>query len=376
MKRLISMLIIVCLVITMIIPASAAENGEEPLVFAETITDEMISDLINIPMFITAIEKDTEFTDIQKEAISNIINDACLDMSYIYVGEQSGLLDSLLLPKNEYSINYLSYEQKQSILNLPIYAQTFTRIQEIIDGGTDIKYINIYSSNPDFLTGECSAMSTNGNANDTSYWESNCSSLGTYNGYKFLYSEVSVGVETSEVTPGNISGSLKWSEIAKKAVQAAADHYVKNEFYKVVKAASNSLSTVFSIYESPLAITYSASSGYVKAKVSGDLYMRTVYIRDDLNRISGYAYYTWGTTEKLSVALRVTAKYPYKKNASGTYEYRYPSYTFLTQNSNTPGYYGNTTFYSSVISLYRNTSGYFVHNESIDVNSIVMSLLN
>ena len=203
----------------------------------------------------------------------------------------------------------------------------------------------------------------------------NCTYLGTYNGYKFLYLESSVGVETSEVTPGNISGSLKWDEIAQKTLEVVLDHYVKNSYYKAVRAVANGLSTLFSIYESPLTITYSASSGYVKAKVSGDLYVRTVLIRDDLDRVEGYAYYNWAKTERFAAALRVDAKYPYKQNASGTYEYRYPSYTFSTQNSYTPGYYGNSTFYSSVISLYNNTIGYFTHDESIDVYSAVAALL-
>lgn len=159
-------------------------------------------------------------------------------------------------------------------------------------------------------------------------------------------------------------------------MEVVCDHYVKGDFYKAVKAASEKLSTLFSIYESPLTISYSSSEGYVKAKVSGDIYIRTVLIRDDLDRVEGYAYYSWGTTQRFAAALRVDSKYPYKRNASGTYEYRYPSKTYPTKNSSTPGYYGNATLYASIIQLYNNTIGYFTHDESIDVTSAVASMLS
>lgn len=82
------------------------------------------------------------------------------------------------------------------------------------------------------------------------------------------------------------------------------------------------------------------------------------------------------SSAKLVAAVRVDAKYPISKNVSGTYNYVYPSETTSTQSSNTPGYYGNTTFYSSVIQLYKNDSGHFKHTESIDVYSVVASLLD
>lgn len=90
----------------------------------------------------------------------------------------------------------------------------------------------------------------------------------------------------------------------------------------------------------------------------------------------GNAYYSWGTTQRFAAALRVDSKYPYKRNASGTYEYRYPSKTYPTKNSSTPGYYGNATLYASIIQLYNNTIGYFTHDESIDVTSAVASMLS
>lgn len=272
----------------------------------------------------------------------------------------------------EYNITPLNDAQRQDVLDSPMYAATFSRINDIIDSGVTVKYINLFSPCSQNLAVGRAA----GDPSDITYWEQNCPYLGTYNGYKFLYLESSAGVESSEVTPGNISASLKWNEIAKKTLEVVCDHYVKNSYYKAVKAVANGLSTLFSFYENPLTVSYSPSREYVKAKVSGDIYIRTVLIRDDLNRVNGYAYYNWGITERFAAALRVDAKYPYKQNVSGTYEYRYPSHTYPTQYSNTPGYYGGTEFYKSVIALYNNTIGYFTHDEVIEVNSAVASLLS
>lgn len=365
MKKLVSMFIIVCMLMANAIPAFATSYSEESQkIVAETLSEEMTQKLSDIPIYITPIEENENLTDAEKDVISRTIADSC----------SNNRLNAASVIDN-YGVIKLTDTEKQDILSSPIYSSTLNRIAEIVNKGTTVKYINIFVPAGFLNNNETSVMSANGNADDISYWESNCFYLGSYNGYKFLYLESSVGVETSEVTPGNISGSLKWDAIAQKTLEVVLDHYVKNNYYKAVRAVANGLSTLFSMYESPLSITYSASSGYVKAKVSGDLYLRTVLIRDDLDRVEGYAYYNWGTTERFAAALRVDAKYPYKQNTSGTYEYKYPSYTFSTQNSNTPGYYGNNTFFSSVISLYTNTIGYFTHDESIDVYSAVASLL-
>lgn len=200
--------------------------------------------------------------------------------------------------------------------------------------------------------------------------------FGTYNGYKFLFSEMSVEVESDEVTPGNLSSSLKWDVITKKIISASLNHYVKGVFYKTVKAASDLLSDLFSAYEPALSISYGPSKGYIKARVSGDLYVKTILIRDDLNRVEGHAYYEWGTTERLAAVVRVSAKYPYKENPGGTYEYRYPSESSSVQQSYAPGYFGNATIYQSIIKLYNNKIGYFTHDELINVDEIVADLLN
>lgn len=353
------MLVALCLICSLAVPAFASDYGDGEQVPAVLLDDTTRENLMDIPIFLITSEENWELTNEQKDDVATVVSNYC-------DGTMS-LGDNV-----EYSITPLSDAQKQDVLESPMYAATFSRIMDIIDSGVTVKYINLFST----YSQDLSVARATGDPSDITYWEQHCSPLGTYNGYKFLYLESSAGVESSEVTPGNISASLKWNEIAKKTLEVVCDHYVKNSYYKAVKAVANGLSTLFSFYESPLTVSYSPSREYIKAKVSGDIYIRTVLIRDDLNRVNGYAYYNWGTTERFAAALRVDAKYPYKQNVSGTYEYRYPSYTYPTQYSYTPGYYGGTEFYKSVIALYNNTIGYFTHDEFIDVNSAVASLLS
>ena len=357
MKRFVGLLLAICLLVVLCVPAFAV--GVEKLPEA-TFDGTSQAKIMDIPIFVILTDG-IELTEEQKDKATASVANYC-----------NGAVEQLNDNSATYKVTQLNDTQKRSVFKNPIYTSTFQQIEEMISRGVKVKYVNLFSgaSNVDY------AVNASGDPDDVSYWENNCQRLGTYNGYKFLYLESSTGVESSEVTPGNISGSWQWDEIAKKFVEVVCDHYVKGDFYKAVKAASEKLSTLFSIYESPLTISYSSSEGYVKAKVSGDIYIRTVLIRDDLDRVEGYAYYSWGTTQRFAAALRVDSKYPYKRNASGTYEYRYPSKTYPTKNSSTPGYYGNATLYASIIQLYYNTIGYFTHDESIDVTSAVASMLS
>lgn len=356
------------MIASLALPISAEGYKEIEKIPVNAVSEEIRNELNDIPFFVTTIPNITDITDEQKQMVSNAINTSAVnEISEVSNNVFQG---KTVLNSEDFNVSYSTDVQREEILSSPIYADTLEQAKTLIDQGVTVKYLNFFISES-MLQGNLRY-----NANDPSYWENNCPSFGTYNGYKLLYTESSIGVETSEVTLGNAAGSLQWTAIAKKTFQVLADHFVKNTFYKAVKALSSSLSTIMSSYSNPLQITYGASGGYIKAEISGDIYTRTILIRDDLNRVDGYAYYNWGKTQRLVVAMRMKIKYPYKQNASGTYEYEYPSYTSSKQTSYTPGHNGNSTIYRSIVSLYENTTGYFTHDEYIDVHSFIATLLN
>lgn len=59
----------------------------------------------------------------------------------------------------------------------------------------------------------------------------------------------------------------------------------------------------------------------------------------------------------------------YRKRDTRTYTY--PNWREVK----TPGFDGNAALYQSVINLYQNTTGYFTHDETIDVDSVIASII-
>ena len=363
MKKVSCSILVVMIMVSMTMVSYAGVNTSQEI-DVEDIRSEMDNDVLellkDIPVYITYTYDREE--NIQEEA-NSFIKGKMLQQ------------DSSEENNEQYDIVELTDEEKEKVIFEPLFYDIINNVKKCIEEGVEVTYLNIFLPSTSDYSIENTSMRASSNANSKAYWESTCSSLGTYNGYKFLYLESSMGVESSWVKPGNLTSSMKWSEVAKASLELLVDRYVKDSYYDAIKAASGLMSTVFKAYQAPISISYSSSTGYVKAKISGDLYHRTVLIRDDLNRIKGYAYYQWGSTEKLVTAMRIEAKYPYKKNSSGTYQYEYPTYTSSKQSCNTPGYYGNTTLYKSIIKYYTNTGGYFTHDEDLKVGSLVAKLL-
>lgn len=171
---------------------------------------------------------------------------------------------------------------------------------------------------------------------------------------------------------------MNWVQIAGKTAKLAASVLVQNTPYSVAFIVYDAVSIVLNGYQPPYSVLYSnATEGYLKIWVTGDLYQRTILISDNLNRVSGYAYYDWGGVEQLKSKSNMMAKWPVSVRPGGyTYNYEYATYTSLTWNyATTPGFYGNTTLYQAVINLYQNTMGYFTHMEKVNVNSAIASLV-
>lgn len=326
------------------------------------LSSETIEKIGDIPIYFTYIENAGE-TELIKEAAIKEIDDKREN------GAKNLGVDYFLISNDDYKVVEIEEASRDEIISNPIYRGTFLRIEELVNQGVTVNYVNLFMK-------EVDVTPLSNNLDDPTYWENNYEPLGNYNNYKFLYVESASNVESSWVTPGNISSTLKWNEIVNKTLEAVLDHYVKGDFYKAVRAVSSSLSTFFDSVDTPLSVTYSTAGGYLKAKVSGTLYVRTILIEDKLDRVSGYAYYDWGQTEEFSANLKIDAKWPTSNRTSGTYEYGTGTYTFPAQSSRTPGFYGGSALCGSVIDLYENTVGYFTHNEKIEINSIIANLLN
>jgi len=379
MKKIICLLLIFSLLTTSSVAFAVETEANRSQINPITVSPETVTALSLLPVFITYIDySDEDNIDDTKELACLEINDAFKSRENTqHAGSQKLTIDessALHINNSTYEIIEVADASKAEMLNRPEFASTINRIGELVDQGVSVNYVNFFLS-------QNGASGTRGDPSDPAYWEGSCPKLcpaggsNVYNGYKFLYIESAVNVETTPKVAGNI-GSMNWTSVAAKITKLAADVIVKNAVFQVASVAYDALSAVFSGYQAPYSVTYSASSGYLKTWVSGDLYMRTILISDNLNRIAGYAYYDWGHLESFKAKTKVDAKWPVSVRPGGTYNYETNTYAYSTwRYATTPGFNGNTTLYSSVINLYQNTIGYFTHAETVDINGMIASLV-
>jgi hypothetical protein len=260
-------------------------------------------------------------------------------------------------------------DEKALLFNEMEYLPTLERAANLKRHGVTISSINFY------LFADTERATTLG-VGDAAYWENRYNLLGTYNSYKFLYADSATTITTSWVEPDNLTGSMNWVSLAANTLRSICDVFVEGSFYSAVTVANDLMSTIFSAYTPPYSVTYSnASDSEFYIRVKGTLYVRTVFIKDINNRIPGYAYYAWATTEQSRFQQGYDLYYPIGKISNYAYLYNdlLESGTLIT--ASTPGFSGNASFYSRVISSYNNLIGYFPCEETIDITSVLTSLL-
>lgn len=364
MKRIVSLIIVLSMILSGTCTVFAEDLNEDKLKVVEPInfSNEIVNKLSEIPIYMTYINDNNISLDNIKESVSSELENA----------KQASLKNEpLKVVKNAYTISEISASSKADIINNPVYSSTFSRAKDLIEQGVEISNINFFVNDPNL-------MASANNLDDPAYWEENYALFGNYSGYVFRYYESSMKVESGWVTPGNISPSLKWDAIAKKSIETVLDHYVKDVFVGSVRSTLNTLSTFFGMFTAPISVTYGSSGGSLEAKVSGNLYMRTIFIQDKLDRFPGYAYYKCGSVEMFRSRVGIEATWPISSRPGGTtYNYGYGLRSLDEQTSATIGFYGGSqATLSSMLSLYKNTNGYYQHNERIDHMSIIANLLN
>lgn len=328
----------------------------------------------NIPVYITKInaKNDVDKTLAMEKSQEKI--KASINAN----GNVNTFEGSIIIDQNFISTE-LDESEVESLINNKVFAKTFKDVEELVEAGVIVNNVNFYvdknifaeNSNNESLLGKV----TSGDPNDPTYWETFCSYLGSYQGYKFLYLESSIGVETSYVTPKNISTSFNWGAFSSKTFKSIITGVVDSKA-KTFAVVINTIQNVFGSFQTPLNITFgSATDSKFMTKVRGDLYNRNVLIRDLDNRVNGYAYYHWGSTNQTRLYQLVELKYPISQRTPTTYNYKIEARVSTVKITSTPGFKGSYTYLEKVYNLYKNGLGYFTLNESLDVKSLITSIL-
>lgn len=375
-KRIIAGMLTLAFALAMLaFPVSALEmtNVEEKDFSLSELSPVAKKALSDIPIFITYIDdsQTTELQPIKEEANVQIrefledINDADMAQSLI----QNKSFDVI---DDDYQISQLTEPAVEMLFENPLYSSTFNRANELLEQGVIINYINIFAS--EVISTSSLQASATSDPSDPAYWESRYLSLGTSSGYKFLYQETAINVESNWVTPNNIKSSYKWTSIANYVIKFT----IGKTSFKSLKTANvihSTLSAVFSGYTAPYSVTYGSSSGYFLAKVSGDLYVRNFFIRDLLGRSPAYAYMDAGTTEKFVAVPKYDIKYPVSKNTSGTYNYKYITRNGASSTVTSEGFSGPSATLTYLREVYARGAAVWLQTEKIDVRGTISDMI-
>lgn len=355
MKKLYCLVLALVIGLNMIVPAYATPGStpREKLAFQS---------LADIPIFVA---KTDSLDDATKDAINGLIRESISERS------ATKAIDSLIasgrieIRTAQLDIMELTSAEREEAFTSGLFTAAFKAMQETIDQGEAINHITLY------LPAGGSIMAV-GAVDDPSYWENMFPVLGTYNGYKFLYSEASASRKTPFVEVANLSPSINWSALPGAIIKASIDFFV-NQVADNILDTIGTLANFFGIIQPPLPISYGASGTYLEYNVSGDLYYRTIYIRDLQNKVPGYAYYQWGLTQRFRGRVTCNPKWAVKPNDGGGYEYftEYKSGPYLEVK--TSGYDEETAPLASILNRY-NGAGYMPHEELLDVQNIIYNM--
>ena len=210
-------------------------------------------------------------------------------------------------------------------------------------------------------------MSTILSSND---WRDYTMPLRTYNGYEFRYLDSYVDGESGYINVDDI-GTVEWRKVVSSGLKAL--------FPTVVSAAGapvagNALGVSITLSDtiSPLSVrpnlTYSYSAvSYVKYNAIYRNYMRSFYISDKDNLIPGYDFYIVGAAEKVEVDNHISTRWP-TIDSWDTYSGQVGSRHTIS----TPGFYGSSSFLSSLIQSYQLQRNYY---ENIELKKELINII-
>lgn len=276
--------------------------------------------------------------------------------------------------KSEQAIVYsLSYDQ---IRECPALLLAYENSISCVSEGDELNYINF------LLPKSSSKTLAAGDPDDPQYWYDNSTTLCYYAGYNIRYIESELNIDPKVIPSGEVVKSLSpqmtWGALLSSTLSFACDVLLPSGASEVVSTITGVSSIIGSVATVPSQTTLSQASGIqIYYTMGGTYYVRTILIEDKNDRIPGYAFYSWGTTERANIIVNFSGKKPKVQNSSGTWEYEPYTAQPVQKNILTPNH-GSTsvTYLSELIRLYENESGYFTYNEQLDLNSGIIGILS
>ncbi len=366
-KRIMALLISIVSVFSFAQPSLATNGGEQGEINA--------SHHETVPLYLT-------ISDLPLEELGEIrpeIEQHATNMREGFLAENVDVLTGAhtLEPvaKSEQAIVYsLSYDQ---IRECPALLLAYENSISCVSEGDELNYINF------LLPKSSSKTLAAGDPDDPQYWYDNSTTLCYYAGYNIRYIESELNIDAKVIPEGDVIGSLSpqmtWGSLLASTLSFACDVFLPSGASEVVSTITGVSSIIGSVATVPSQTTLSQVSGSLQIYYTtlGTYYVRTILIEDKNDRIPGYAFYSWGTTERAHIIVSFTGKKPRVQNFSGTWEYDSYEAPDVKRNILTPSH-GSTsvTYLSELIRLYENESGYFTYGEHLDLSSGIIGILS
>lgn len=363
LKKILSIVVCACVTVEMTSTILASEQINVNENLSKVKCEANISDIIDIPIFI--VNSETNITEDIKEDINKSIDEYSGNKAYEFTDKSN----EKEIIKDNYTINELTDNEKIDVVNNDLFSETFSQVKRMKENGIIVKNIKFYSKESNGIELMSDKM------NDPAYWEKVANYLGKYNGYKFLYMESSLAVKTDVVELDKTNALFDWGKFL-TSIASSSMNMVVDGISTEVSIVKEAISNIMGSMPQPVKVKIKdASESELKTYLEGDVYIRTVLIRDLDNRVEGYAYYPWGTTGQSILKQWVDIKYPTRKKSKTTYYYDTRKKFSKKINTKTPGFSGNQSYLDKIYNLYKNKWGQFYDKETLDIGSITASIL-
>ena len=261
----------------------------------------------------------------------------------------------------------LSAIECQALFEMEPFLRTLERAQEVVAEGGSVEGIHFLLPVPE--NGSDLSISEILASDD---WHIYTRPLRTYNGYEFRYLDSYIDGETGYVSADEI-GTVDWKEVVSTGLKALIPTAISAFGAPVIGATLGVAITVSDFIDQltvrpNLKYSYNEES-YIKYNALYRHTMRSFYISDENDLVSGFDYYIVGTAEKAEIDNHILARWPTISGWDSGSGQVGPRNVITTS-----GFYGASSFLSNLIQSYNLQRNY---HENIDLrNTLIDIILN
>lgn len=250
----------------------------------------------------------------------------------------------------------------------PILQRTLTLLHTTVSKGFVVHSVNIvlpYNESTSFQSALPGTSTKSNDPDDLDYWIDNTTYWGTYRGQDFRYIFHSFSISKPKADVANTPST--WPNILSAVVKVAVDRFIESTKFDTIYNVISDIQSVLGA-ATPTNYIFDSDLEWVKSETVGTLTYMDIFLEDIDDKISGYAYYIWGSLQQLQYQTRLEVKY-YGGSEGGSPIYPTVTSPYSTMKFVKSRYYNLSSVFS-ILREYYDYFGYTMYSESVDLNSI------